>query len=75
MAKTNTTSTTNSNLPGFRLVFRGKTRGGVSKRAVRTVHVKDMDSAAGYMAENGEKLAKGCGFAVDFCKVYPPVAK
>lgn len=58
---------------GFRVILRGHNKAGQYKRAVRTVQATSIDAAQGYIAENGEKLAKGCKFNVEFVNVFAPL--
>lgn len=78
MATTKTSSTSptnNTTYPGFRIVMRGKSKGGKTKRAVRTVRLPNVAAVDGYMAENGEALAKSAGFDVQYVTVFPPIGE
>lgn len=66
-------TTTSTNTPGFRVVFRGKDKAGTPKRAVRTVHAPSYEAVNGYLAENGEKMAKSVPFKVSFVNVFAPL--
>jgi hypothetical protein len=57
----------------FRIILRGHDSKGKYHRAVRTVHAPNADAAYGYLAENGDKLAKSAGFKVEFTNVLEPV--
>lgn len=59
--------------PGYRIIMRGNLNG-KRLRAVRTVHANSFEAAAGYLAENGDKLAKGLKFKPDTCHVAAPIS-
>lgn len=69
-----TSTNSNTTTPGFRVIFRGKDKAGTTKRAVRTIHAPSFDAVNGYLAENGEKMAKSVSFKVDFVNVFVPLA-
>lgn len=66
-----TTTNTTAALTKFRIVFRGS-KADTRKRAVRVCYATSADAAAGFLAENGDTLAKGLPFKPDFVKVYNP---
>lgn len=62
---------------GFRIVMRGKNAEGQYRRAVVTVQAPTEAAALGFVAENGEKLARQVkakrGINVQCVNVLPPL--
>lgn len=57
----------------YRLIFRGHDKDGNYKRGTRIVRATSPEAAAGYLAENGEKIAKEMPFKVEFTNIFAPL--